>query len=46
MTLLEQLSGIDSGIEDPFQELFAMMGYHALQPHQDAISGKPKRYAG
>jgi acetoin utilization deacetylase AcuC-like enzyme len=37
MAVLEQLSGISSGVADPFQELFAMMGQQSLQPHQDAI---------
>jgi acetoin utilization deacetylase AcuC-like enzyme len=37
MAVLEALSGIKSGVEDPFQELFSMTGQQELQPHQDAL---------
>ena len=34
--VLEQLSGVDVGLVDPFQEVFANLGQQELQPHQSA----------
>ncbi len=35
IAVLEELSGIKSGIVDPFQALLGPLGQQALQPHQD-----------
>ena len=37
LAVLEQLSGIRTGVEDPFQPFLAGLGGHPLQPHQDAL---------
>ena len=37
LAVLEQLSGISSGVEDPFEPVLAGLGGHPLQPHQDAL---------
>jgi acetoin utilization deacetylase AcuC-like enzyme len=37
LAVLEELSGIRTGVVDPFQELLAGMGGQALQPHQEAV---------
>jgi acetoin utilization deacetylase AcuC-like enzyme len=37
LAVMEELSGISTGTEDPFEALLSGLGYQALQPHQDAI---------
>ena len=37
LAVMEQLSGISSGTDDPFQEILGGLGGHELQPHQDAV---------
>ena len=39
LAVMEQLSGISSGVEDPFEPVLAGLGGHPLQPHQDALIG-------
>lgn len=36
LAVMEELSGIATGVVDPFLDFFASMGGQALQPHQDA----------
>ncbi len=36
LAVMEQLSGLSTGVEDPFLGFFEGMGYQELQPHQDA----------
>src|SRR5262245_12921312 len=36
LAVLEELSGIATGVADPFLEFFSAMGGQELQPHQDA----------
>lgn len=36
LAVMEELSGLDSGVEDPFAAEIRLMGEQALQPHQDA----------
>ena len=35
--MLEELSGIATGVVDPFLDFFTSMGGQELQPHQDAV---------
>ncbi len=37
LAVVESLSGIRTGVEDPFQPLFERLGQQQLQPHQDAL---------
>lgn len=37
LAVIEALSGIDSGVTDPFAPLIAGMGYQDTQPHQQAV---------
>jgi acetoin utilization deacetylase AcuC-like enzyme len=37
LAVMEQLSGIRTGVVDPFQALLGGLGQQALQPHQDAL---------
>lgn len=37
LAVIEELSGIQTGVIDPFQELLAGLGMQDLQPHQDAV---------
>jgi len=37
LAVLEALTGIESGIEDPFQHMIECMGYQELQDHQKQI---------
>jgi acetoin utilization deacetylase AcuC-like enzyme len=37
LAVMEQLSGIRTGVVDPFQDMMNGMGYQSLQPHQDAV---------
>jgi acetoin utilization deacetylase AcuC-like enzyme len=37
LAVLEELSGIATGVADPFLEFFQGMGYQELQSHQDAV---------
>lgn len=34
LAVIEALSGIDSGVEDPFERILSAMGQQELQPHQ------------
>lgn len=34
---MEALTGLRSGVMDPFDEEIGMHGYQDLQPHQDAV---------
>ncbi len=36
LAICEELSGIRTGVSDPFEPLFAGLGQQELQPHQDA----------
>jgi acetoin utilization deacetylase AcuC-like enzyme len=40
LAVMEELSGIRTGVVDPFFELMNGLGYQALQPHQDAVIRK------
>lgn len=37
LAVMEELSGVSTGVVDPFQEIFANMGQQELQPHQDEV---------
>jgi acetoin utilization deacetylase AcuC-like enzyme len=37
LAVMEELSGVRTGVEDPFLPLLAGLGYQDLQPHQDAV---------
>ena len=37
LAVLEQLSGVSTGVDDPFDPILAGLGGHPLQPHQDAL---------
>ncbi len=37
LALLEELSGVRTGVEDPFLEIFTGYGYQELQPHQATV---------
>jgi acetoin utilization deacetylase AcuC-like enzyme len=37
LAVLEELSGISTGVEDPFLPIFTGYGYQELQPHQEAV---------
>ena len=37
LAVMEELSGIRTDVEDPFQPFLAPMGQQELQPHQDAL---------
>ena len=37
LAVMEQLSGISTGVVDPFQELLGGLGGQALQPHQESV---------
>ena len=37
LAVIEQLSGVRTGVVDPFQEVLASMGQQELQPHQQAL---------
>lgn len=37
LAVMEELSGIRTGVVDPFHELLNGLGYQALQPHQDSV---------
>jgi len=37
LAVLEELSGISTGVEDPFLPIFEGYGYQELQPHQEAV---------
>jgi acetoin utilization deacetylase AcuC-like enzyme len=37
LAVMEELSGIRTGVVDPFQALLSGLGMQALQPHQDAV---------
>ena len=40
LAVIEELSGVRTGVVDPFQELLNGLGYQALQPHQDEVIRK------
>ena len=40
LAVVEQLSGVRTGVADPFHELMAALGGQELQPHQDAVIRK------
>ena len=40
LAVLEQLSGIQTDVEDPFSEFLSVLGGQALQPHQDSVIAK------
>ena len=37
LAVMETLSGISTGVEDPFDPLLSGLGGQSLQPHQDAL---------
>jgi acetoin utilization deacetylase AcuC-like enzyme len=37
LAVLEELSGVSTGVEDPFLPIFEGYGYQELQPHQEAV---------
>jgi len=37
LAVLEELSGVRTGVADPFLPIFEAYGYHELQQHQDAV---------
>jgi acetoin utilization deacetylase AcuC-like enzyme len=37
LAVMEELSGLSTGVVDPFLEFFSGMGGQDLQPHQDAV---------
>ena len=40
LAVIEQLSGIRTGVEDPYLVVFEHLGQQELQPHQDALIAK------
>jgi len=40
LATVEEMSGIESGVEDPFLETFKQWGYQNIQPHQQKIIEK------
>lgn len=40
LAVVEQLSGLSAGIEDPYQMILGGLGQQDLQPHQDALITK------
>jgi acetoin utilization deacetylase AcuC-like enzyme len=40
LAVMEELSGMRTGVVDPFQEMLNGLGCQALQPHQDAVIRK------
>ncbi len=41
--VIETLAGVDTGLVDPFQEVFASLGGQELQPHQEALIAKAEK---
>ena len=37
LAVMEQLSGVTTGVEDPFLEFHSGLGGQALQPHQQVV---------
>ena len=37
LAVLEQLSGVSTGVEDPFLPILSGLGGQELQPHQQAV---------
>jgi len=37
LAVIEELAGVHTGVEDPFEPFLAQMGQQELQPHQDAL---------
>jgi acetoin utilization deacetylase AcuC-like enzyme len=37
LAVIEELSGVRTGVVDPFEEILAGLGQQELQPHQDAV---------
>ncbi len=42
LAVLEELSGVSTGVADPFLPIFAGMGGQTLQPHQSALIARAK----
>ena len=43
LAVVEELSGIPTGVVDPFQEILAGLGQQDLQPHQDKVIREAER---
>lgn len=43
LAVIEELAGIRTEVEDPFQPVWAPIGYQGLQPHQDAVVAEAAR---
>jgi acetoin utilization deacetylase AcuC-like enzyme len=43
LAVVEELSGIATGVEDPFLPIFEGYGYQELQPHQEAVIEDARR---
>ena len=43
LAVLEELSGVDTGVEDPFLPIFEGYAYQELQPHQAAVLAAVER---
>jgi acetoin utilization deacetylase AcuC-like enzyme len=43
LAVLEELSGVDTGVADPFLPIFEGYGYQELQPHQEAVIAAAER---
>lgn len=46
LSVLEELSGIRTEVDDPFLEIFLGYGYQELQPHQEAVIAEAERLHG
>lgn len=43
LAVVEELSGVKTGAEDPFLEIFSGLGYQGLQPHQETVIATAER---
>jgi hypothetical protein len=43
LALIEELSGIDSGVADPYAFFTATLGGQELEPHQDAVIAEAEK---
>lgn len=46
LAVVEELSGISVGVEDPFQPLLGALGQQELQPHQDRLISEAEALVG
>ena len=46
LAVVEELSGISVGVEDPFQPLLGALGQQELHPHQDRLISEAEALVG